>query len=158
MSDALRARVHAMLEAHSTATLATAGEGGPWAASVFYASDEAPHLYFVTDTATRHGRNLQAGGAVAAAINADVTDWHEIRGLQLEGTASIVPEAGRPSAMQVYLRKFAGVQRLVDAPRDDSERLIGQRLAKIPLWRLAPRRIRVLDNRERFGWKEELVL
>jgi hypothetical protein len=28
-----------MLEAHTTATLATVGEDGPWAATVFFASD-----------------------------------------------------------------------------------------------------------------------
>ncbi|MBC7804282.1 MAG: pyridoxamine 5'-phosphate oxidase family protein [Candidatus Parcubacteria bacterium] len=158
MIEALRARVRAMLEAHSTATLATAGAEGPWAAAVFYASDEPLNLYFVTDTGTRHGRDLQAGGPVAAAINSDVADWHEIRGLQLEGRASMLSEAGRAAAMEIYLAKFSGVRRLLDAPRDDSEKLIGERLDKVPLWRLAPSRIRLLDNRKRFGWKQELVL
>jgi uncharacterized protein YhbP (UPF0306 family) len=39
--DADFARVRELLAGHNTLTLATAGEGGAWAATVFYASDEA---------------------------------------------------------------------------------------------------------------------
>ena len=147
-----------MLEAHGTATLATAGPGGPWAAAVFYASDADLNLYFVTDPGTRHGGNLRDDARVAGAIHADVSDWNDVRGLQLEGTARMVPDAGRAAALEIYLRKFPEVRRLCEAPANDAECQIGSRLARIPLWRLAPSRIRIIDNRERFGWKQELVL
>ena len=149
MSDALRARILGMLEAHSTATLATAGPEGPWAAAVFYASDAALNLYFVTDPKTRHGRDLSAGGRVAAAIHAEAKSWKEIRGLQLEGAARPLGETERPAALAVYLSKFPGIQQ---------EPALQQRLAAIALWRLTPSLVRVIDNRERFGWKEELRL
>ncbi len=147
-----------MLEAHGTATLATAGPGGPWAAAVFYASDEQLNLYFLSDGGTRHGTDMLAHGRVAAAIHADANNWNDVRGLQVEGDAQPVPESRRSAALDIYLRKFPDVRRLCEAPRDDNERRIGQRLAGIALWRLSPRRIRIIDNRERFGWKQELVL
>jgi uncharacterized protein YhbP (UPF0306 family) len=147
-----------MLEAHSTATLATAGPGGPWAAAVFYASDADLNLYFVTDPGTRHGTNLENDARVAAAIHADVANWNDVRGLQLEGTARIVAETGRLAAFEIYLRRFPDVRRLSEAPGNDAQRQIGVRLGRIPLWRLAPSRIRIVDNRERFGWKQELAL
>lgn len=154
----LRTKIRRMLEAHGTATLATAGPGGPWAAAVFYASDEQLNLYFVSDGGTRHATDMLAHGRVAAAIHADVDNWSDVRGLQVEGDAQPVPDAQRVAALDIYLRKFPDVRRLRDAPRDENERLIGQRLARIALWRLSPRRIRIIDNRESFGWKQELVL
>jgi len=147
-----------MLDGHATATLATAGADGPWAAAVFYASDADLNLYFVTDPGTRHGSNLRNDARVAAAIHADVASWNEVRGLQLEGAARVVAESGRAAALGIYLHKFPEVRRLSEAPRNDAEREIGERLGRIPLWCLAPARIRIIDNRERFGWKQELVL
>jgi len=158
VSDALRARIRGLLHAHGTATLATTGAVGPWAAAVFFASDDELNLYFVTDPGTRHGRDLAAGGRVAAAIHADAASWNEIRGLQLEGLARPVSETERPAALAAYLGKFPEIRRVFEAPRDDTERGLQRRLAAITLWRLAPERIRVIDNRERFGWKEELRL
>ncbi len=158
MSEALRTRIRQMLASHGTMTLATTGPEGPWAAAVFYASDGAFHLYFVTDPRTRHGANLLREARVSAAINSDASDWNAVRGLQLEGEARELSAGERAAGMEVYLERFPGVRRLSEAPRDAAERQIGERLARIPLWRLAPSRIRVIDNREGFGWKEELAL
>jgi uncharacterized protein YhbP (UPF0306 family) len=91
-------------------------------------------------------------------IHADAASWNDVRGLQLEGTARIVPASDRPAALDIYLRRFPGVRRLSEAPANDAERRIGDRLGRIPLWRLAPSRIRIIDNGEGFGWKQELVL
>ena len=156
--ETLRPAIRRMLEAHGTATLATAGPDGPWAAAVFYASDAGLNLYFVTDPGTRHGGNLRNDARVAGAIHADVSNWNDVRGLQLEGTARIVPETERPAALEIYLRRFPNVRRLAQTPANDEERRIGARLGCIPLWRLAPSRIRIIDNREGFGWNRELVL
>ena len=158
MSEALRARIGEMLRAHGIATLATAGPDGPWAAAVFYASDPALRLYFVTDPGTRHGRNLAAGGRASAAIHAEVKNWNEIRGLQLEGAVARIPDAERATAMALYLDRFPEIRRVHDVPRNEAERALSGRLAAIALWRLAPAHIRVLDNREHFGWKGELRL
>jgi len=158
VSETLRTRIRQMLASHATMTLATAGPEGPWAAAVFYASDGAFHLYFVTEPHTRHGADLTRAGRVAAAIHADVADWHDIRGLQLEGSVRELSDAERAAGMEVYLNRFPAVRRLAQSPAGEEERRIGERLARIPLWRLVPSRIRILDNRERFGWKEEIRL
>lgn len=158
MTDDLRSRVRGMLGAHATMTLATSGPQGPWASAVFYACDSSFHLYFVTDPRTRHGANLMRDGRVSAAIHQDVADWHEIRGLQLEGVARDLSDAERAAGMEVYLTRFPAVRRMAQSPANEAEHQIGERLARIALWRLLPSRIRVLDNRERFGWKEELFL
>jgi hypothetical protein len=158
VSETLRARIRHLLAAHATMTLATTGPDGPWASAVFYAADAAFHLYFVTDLRTRHGANLLREGRAAAAIQADISDWYAIRGLQLEGRVHELSEAERATGLEVYLNRFPEVRRLAEAPHGEDERKIGERLARIPLWRLAPTRIRVLDNREGFGWKDELAL
>lgn len=158
MSDPLRARIRRMLEEYGTVTLASTGQGGPWAATVFYASDADLRLYFVSDPRTRHGRDLAANPSVAAAIDGDVHTWNDVRGLQLEGEARILPEEERAAAVALYLAKFPDVARLFEAPRNDSERVIGERLRRTAFWRLTPRWVRVIDNREGFGFKEELTL
>jgi uncharacterized protein YhbP (UPF0306 family) len=159
MSDDLRARIRQMLEAHSTLTLATQGSGeGPWAAAVFYASDAALRLYFVSDGRTRHGRDLAVRPHAFAAINADVSSWDDVRGLQLEGGVTILDCSEREAALACYLDKFADVRRLFEAPRDEHEQLIGARLRGANFHALTPRWIRLIDNREGFGWKRELTL
>lgn len=158
MSGPLRARIGEMLLAHGVATLATIGSDGPWASAVFYASGPGLDLYFVTDPGTRHGRNLAADRRASAAIHAEAAGWSDIRGLQLEGTAARIPEAERAAVLEIYLNRFPDIRRLQEAPCDEAERGIARRLSTIALWRLSPTLIRLIDNRERFGWKQELRL
>lgn len=147
-----------LLGAHGTVTLATQGPQGPWAATVFFASDDALNLYFVTDPRTRHGRDMMDGGPVAAAINRDIHTWDEVLGLQLSGRASVLEGEARERALRLYLGKFADVARLFDQPGDDHEQVIANRLRRTAFWCLRPDRIRVVDNRRGFGWKAEFDL
>ena len=82
----------------------------------------------------------------------------EVRGLQLEGRAVVLPEQERPQAIALYLKKFPDVARLFESPRNEHEQVIAERLRKTAFWRLTPRWIRVLDSRRGFGWKQELEL
>ena len=154
----MRERIREVLEAHSTLTLATTSNGRPWAATVFYASDPELCIYFVSDQRTRHARDLAQEPQCVAAIHADVSTWDEVLGLQVEGWAEPLTAGEREDAQRLYLDKFADVQRLFEAPRDDSERLIGHRLRGANFYRLTPRWIRIVDNNEGFGWKWELEL
>lgn len=154
----MRERIREVLEAHSTLTLATTSNGRPWAATVFYASDPELSIYFVSDQRTRHARDLAQEPHVVASIHADVSTWDEVLGLQVEGRAELLVAPEREHAQRLYLEKFADVQRLFEAPRDDSERLIGHRLRGANFYRLTPRWIRLVDNKEGFGWKWELEL
>lgn len=158
MSDTARAAIRAMLESCSTATLATAGAEGPWAATVFYASDAELNLYFVSDHRTRHGRDLAARPELAVAINPDVDTWAAVRGLQLAGRATVLGGADRVAGLARYLARFHDVRALFDAPRDRNEETIAARLKAANLYRFEPDWIRLIDNGRWFGYREELRL
>lgn len=158
MTGDLRAEIRRMLEGHNTLTLATAAAALPWAATVFYASDAEFNLYFVSDHRTRHAREMAANPRVALAINADVDNWNDVRGLQVEGQAARVDGAERAKALALYLAKFASVKALFEAPKSADEQTIVQRLKNTDFWRVTPGYIRLIDNARGFGFKAELKL
>lgn len=156
--DDIRAAIHDMLAAHNTVSLATSRDDRPWAATVFYASDAALNLYFVSDSRTRHGLDIEANNLVAGAINPDCSTWSEVKGLQLEGRVRVLNGAARLKGLGYYLTRFRDVQALFEAPGDSNEETIAERLKAANLYCLAPQRIRLIDNSRWFGFKEELEL
>ncbi len=158
MSDDIRAAIRDMLAAHNTVSLATVQDGRPWAAAVFYASDAELNLYFVSDSRTRHGRDMQANNLVAGAINPDCGTWDDVKGLQLEGRVRVLTGAARLKGLGHYLAKFHDVKTLFEQPRDRNEATIAERLKAANLYCLQPDRIRLIDNSRWFGFKEELEL
>lgn len=158
MSEELREGIRQMLAQHHTLTLATVSAGGPWSATVFYASDEVFNLYFVSDHRTRHAKDMAGDPRVALAINADVDNWDDVRGLQIEGIAEKATGAERVKALALYLAKFASVKALFNAPKSADEKTIAERLKHTDFWRVTPRYIRLIDNRRGFGFRQELRL
>jgi uncharacterized protein YhbP (UPF0306 family) len=158
VSDDTRAAIRQMLDAHNTVSLATARDDRPWVATVFYASDPDLNLYFVSDGCTRHGRDLEASGRVAAAINPDCGTWNDVRGLQLEGRVRILTGSTRLAGLRHYLAKFHDVKALFEQPRDRNEETIAERLRAANLYCLRPSWIRLIDNSRWFGFKAELEL
>lgn len=159
MVDAdLKARTGAYLKAHHVLTLATCAGAVPWAASLFYASDAQLNLYFISDPATRHCRELAANPQVAAAINPTEVDWDAVTGLQIEGSVQMLEGAARARASALYLARFPGLARLVAALADAAGREMAARFSASVFYRLTPRRIRMIDNRRGFGFREELCL
>lgn len=152
------ARVRELLAGHNTLTLATTGEDGAWAASVFYASDERCKLYFVSDLKTRHGRDMSREARVVAAINRDVASWDEVIGLQIEGRAEVLSGIPRTAALASYLCKFIQIRRIFESPREASEKLIATRLQSTAFWCLTPDWIRLIDSTRGFGWKRDFRL
>ncbi len=151
-----RVAIGEMLKQHNTLTLATSGDEGPWAATVFYASDAKLNLYFVSDHRTRHGRDLESSQSVSAAINPDCGTWGEVRGLQMTGSVSVLSGGARAAGLGHYLKKFHDVSALFKAPRDKNEEKIAARLQAANLYCLAPNWIRLIDNSRWFGFKAEL--
>ena len=145
-----------MLEIHNTISLATCRDGEPWAASVFFASDEDLNLYFVSDYRTRHARDIGDGGDVVATVNTDCARWSEVKGLQISGFAEPLSGLERMNALRHFLMKFADVKALFEAPKDKDEETIAQRLKAANMYRLRPRWIRLIDNSKRFGYKVEV--
>jgi uncharacterized protein YhbP (UPF0306 family) len=153
-AEGLRLRIAGLLGQHTTLTLATLGEdGSPAAAAVFYAHDADLNLYFLSETRTRHGRNLTARPQVAGTIQADGQDWRTICGLQLRGRASLVSASDLAHAATVYGRKFAFVGALLAGGGGPG--VLSGPLARARFWVLRPTWFRVVDNTVSFGFKEE---
>lgn len=97
--------VRALLERENTLVLATtADDGSPVAAPLFYYADGHANLYWLSSPESRHSRNLSVRPRVAVAIFAQVVDWKEIRGVQLEGVAEVAP--AREPILTQYRRRF----------------------------------------------------
>jgi len=124
--------------------MATVDEGGPWATSLFYVSDEALNLYFISDPATRHSRALSRDARVAVTIHEETREWTAIQGIQLWGTAGAVEAA--EEAIARYTRKFPFAAALIPAS------------GPFRFYRVTPRWIRLIDNSRGLGFKEELSL
>ena len=158
MNDDDRAAIGRFLHEYNTLTLATAGDSEPWAATVFFASDAALNLYFVSDHRTRHGRDMASNATVVATVNPDCDNWRDIRGLQIKGQASVVEGIARAKALGLYLAKFPQIDALFNRPKDDHEETIAQRLKSANMYRLEPEWIRMIDNSKWFGYKLECDL
>lgn len=130
-------------------TLATTGSQGPWAAAVFYASQEFD-LYFLSAMQTRHIQDLTLNTSVAAAIQEDYRDWPDIRGIQLEGVVQKLTGKDRTEAIKLYQGKFpfilsAGAQ-------------IQSALRRVSWFRLRPDRLYYIDNSLGLGHRDPVDL
>lgn len=135
------------LEAHHVLTLATVDDGGSWATPLFYVSDDAMDLYFLSDPSTRHCQAIAASPLVSAALHGGATVWAEITGIQLHGLAEALDdELGEERALQLYTAKFPFVLPLI--PVDGPHRI----------YRIRPRWLRLIDNSRGLGFKQELSL
>lgn len=171
------------LAAHTTMTLAYVDEDGPQACAVLYATGVAsgagdggaggveaggssggasggasgvagagavgagPALYFVTATTTRHGRALvEPGARVAFTAQRDGQEWSGLTGLQGRGRCRPLTGAERAAGWQVYVERFPFVAA--------SDRLRAA-LERTTLWELRPDWLRLIDNGQGFGHKEE---
>ena len=143
-----RSRALAYLAAHHVMTLATAGAEGPWAAAVFYLNRDWT-LYFLSAATSRHGRNIGQSARVSAAIQEDYSDWREIKGVQLEGTASRLSGADETRVRALYGAKFPFLRG--EAPAE-----IGAAMAKISWYRIATERAWFVDNSVAFGHRAEI--
>jgi uncharacterized protein YhbP (UPF0306 family) len=156
MTDTLRDRLQAYLDAHTTLNLATAGPAGVWAAAVLYVQ-RGPHLYFTSVAATRHGQNLEETARAAGTINDDCTSWISMKGVQLEGTVAPVDDRGELlEVVTAYLRRFPFAAGLWNGESDPA------RITADPgihgFYRLTPTRLLFTDNEHHPQGREELEL
>jgi hypothetical protein len=150
----LCAAVLAHLRERRSLTLATCGPEGPWAAAVYFAVD-GPSLYFLSDPASRHCRDLATDPRVAATVHEDVASWRDIRGAQLSGRAeAVTSDAEATRAWEAYLAKFPFVAGLQTAHGFE---ILGRPVAA-RLYKIITERLFFLDNRSGFGGRQELDL
>jgi len=129
------------MNGHITMTLATARDGQPRAATVFYANDGFD-LYFISDPDSVHSQDLLADPRVFVTISQDYADWQAIQGIQLSGRAQLLEDAVR--AGEVYADKFPFVA--------------GFPAAAITYWRVNAQWVRMVDNTIAFAHKDEIDL
>lgn len=148
-AEALRRTVQAYLAAHSVLSLATRGPEGPWAASVFYVHIGWT-LYFLSASASQHSQNLAETPRVAATINPDSSDWREIRGVQLDGTAALVAGDGeRTAGLSAYRSKYPFLDQASGTSLEHA-------LERVQLYRIVPSRVLFVDNSKGFGHREQV--
>ena len=155
MSDLLKQQVLSYLETHNTMTLGTCSGDIPWAATVFYASDDL-RLYFFSVPDSRHCQNLAANPRVAVTVQEDYHDWQKIKGIQLEGTAILVDSIiEKAKAMAVYARKYPEVIKLFTNPASG---MFYKAFLKVKFYCVVPQKLFFIDNEQGFGKRQELVI
>lgn len=145
---ALPDNVRAFLAAHSTLALSTVNADGlPQSAPLFFAVDDNGSLLFVSSPKSRHSLNITANGHAAVTIYNETWTWQEIAGVQMEGHVHHLPAGpGREHAWEVYKARFPFVAEFEDE------------VSRSEFYRFVPRWIRLIDNKVRFGFKEETEL
>jgi uncharacterized protein YhbP (UPF0306 family) len=138
----------AFLKNHHVLNLATYGADGVWAAAVFYVN-EGFAITFLSAGYTRHGRNLAAQPLAAATIQADISRWEDIKGIQLEGHVQQLTGVAQANAIALYMRKFLFLQQ---APPP-----IQTALQKVNWYQLTPLNLYLLDNSKGFGHRDQIL-
>ncbi|HEY7554322.1 MAG TPA: pyridoxamine 5'-phosphate oxidase family protein [Candidatus Binatia bacterium] len=155
MAEELKRQILQYLEAHNTMTLATCADNVPWAATVFYASDDLS-LYFFSAPDSRHCQNLAVNARVAVTIQEDYKDWRQIKGVQLEGKVTLVDSViEKAKALAVYARKYPDVIKLFTDP---SSGAFYKAFLKVRFYRVTPENAFFIDNAQGFGKRRELLL
>ena len=129
-------------------TLATTGQDGePYAAAVYFAADSQLQIYFFSSPASQHGRNLGHQPKAAIAFSPDCHSWEEIRGVQMRGHVQLLHAgSGWDYAWQTFASKFPFVRDLSDVVEQNW------------LYVFKPDWVRVIDNRQGFGFKQEWTI
>ena len=155
MSDALKQQVLDYLKSHNTMTLATCAGDAPWAATVFFASDDL-RLYFFSAPESRHCQNLAGNGRVAVTIQEDYQDWRAIKGIQLEGRAESVDSLiEKTKALAIYARKYPDAIKLFTDPTSG---VFHKAFLKVKFYCVTPEKLFFIDNSQGFGKRQELAL
>ncbi len=155
MSEELKQRILDYLRTHNTMTLATTYTDLPWAATVFFASEDL-HLYFFSAPDSRHCQNLAVNPRVAVTIQEDYKDWRKIQGIQLEGRVTLVDGVlEKAKAMTIYAAKYPEVIKLFTNPGSG---VFYKAFLKVKFYRVTPEKVFFIDNAEGFGKRLELMI
>ena len=172
MSDSLAGQVLAYLREHNTMTIATRGPEGPWAASVFYASDRFD-LYFLSAPDSLHSVNIHADPQVSVTVSEDYHDWRKIKGIQLLGEARVLEaESEIATATAVYVEKYpftAKYLKLLLSRFGGVVKYLEKVLERVPFapdinasaakfYKVTPRRVYFVDNEHGLGKRREVEL
>jgi len=155
MSQDTRQQIIEYLESHNTMTLGTCSDDVPWAATVFYASQDL-RLYFFSAPDSLHCRNLTANPRVSVTIQEDYRDWRKIKGIQLGGKVLPVESlTEKGKSMLIYARKYPEIMNIFSNP---SSGALYRAFLKVRFYCVVPERLFYIDNEQSFGKRQELVI
>ncbi|MEZ5176666.1 MAG: pyridoxamine 5'-phosphate oxidase family protein [Acidimicrobiia bacterium] len=137
------------LSDHRVATLSTHGPGGPWAAAVFYVNHGFT-LTFLSSPRSRHASDLAVDPSCAAAVHEDYAGWSDIRGVQLEGTVTVLSGSRQREALARYEAKFPMIR------PDRAPEPIRNALERVTWYELVASRCFFVDNSVGFGNRDEI--
>lgn len=147
----LAERIVQFLDANHVMSLATAGESGPHAASLFYVRDGLG-VVWVSDPNSRHSRELEADARVSATVAPETSDYASICGAQIHGAAFRVTDHDERSRLLALLvQRYSFLARPKDAPAK-----MAAAFDSAAVYRLDPARIVLIDNSLGFGHKDTL--
>jgi len=148
LTEAWRSKIADFMAQCIALTVSTVSpDGSPRAADVYFCSDANLNLYFYSDPASRHSRNIARDPRVAAAVRIESIDWHEVKGVQLEGEAARVDDLDeRQAAWRMMCAKFPFYESFTDV------------IARLEICRITPQSVRWLDNSASFGYKEDFLV
>ena len=152
MSEELLRKAAELLGECRTASLATTDpEGNPHAANIQYVHDDKLRLYYISGKDSAHSQHLAVNPNVAVTIyHHDDAESKTIRGLQIHAIAQLVKDrAENREVTKLYKERYPYVKKNP------------MLLAAIKLqgfYCLTPTWLRMVDNRKKFGWKEEVNL
>jgi uncharacterized protein YhbP (UPF0306 family) len=165
------------IESHNTMTIATCADNVPWAAHVFYVSEEFT-LYFISNPISAiHCRNITLNPLVSVAISEDyklkwINDWKKIKGIQMEGFAEMLTEKKDiERASKLYMRKYPFtsfyLKRLFDLGEYTLTERFFLKLKLVPsfsassnnrFFRVKPKRVFLVDNERSFEKRLEIQI
>jgi uncharacterized protein len=103
-------------------------------------------LIFISESKVRHSQNVAHDSRVAATVYADGQQWQTIRGLQLEGVCTPLSGEAAETAQTAYLAKY---------PFIAADPFLAGMLQKVTFYKILPTWLRLIDNSQGFGHKEE---
>lgn len=105
-SDADAAAVRSIVDGNAYLTLATAdAEGTPWASPVWFAHADFRELFWVSDPAAMHSRNIAVRTEVAIVIFDSQVPIGTGRGVYLRAVAAEVDDAGLERGLATFSRR-----------------------------------------------------
>lgn len=149
-SDRLSEVVNRILGGNPLCSMATRSEAGVLDINAaFYSFSSELELYFLSNPASVHCRNLTHGGQMAVAVFDSRQEWGQLHaGLQFFGKAGPVPPGQAERAQASYAARFPRYFDLVLRAGEAPEAMTG--FSVLRFYRFLPTRVKILDEEE-FG-------
>ena len=148
----------AIIESQHVMTIASADNGSPWAAPVYYIFYDGS-FYFFSKPDSRHITDTMNKGKAAASIHADSSGWADIRGIQMSGVisaAGINRTSG--NAFKNYIKRFNFISEIKNVASSAKDIGSLESAFKVKFYKLTPLSLYYLDNSIRFGFRETVFL